>query len=428
MGLVDWLHQLQPSWISSIMPSPRAYNTGLIAAMLTMLAIALVTGAVLMPEYKASATAAYTTISSINSSGVLGLMRSAHHWSSALLILLGEIYVIVGLFRGAYQKPGQWLWIGSIAMLLIGLAMQITGHLLPFDQQAVRTAVVETGIAANAPVVGAMQGNLMRGGSQVGPATLHLWYLAHVSVFLIVAFALLFAVPRFARRLNTTVVRRNWIIGSFVVLLVVAAALKPPLGHAALSSDFTDQGARPEWYILPLHSLLVIAQTMNANMAFIGTMVIPGLALLLLIALPWIHQRESTTVARTLGVIGALGLAGLFAYSFRDVAPPVGDQVAQNSDGGTQATPIKLDAKLVAQGRDLFDSKGCGDCHAVSGKGGKIGPDLTNEGSKNHSLDWQIKHMMDPKSISPGSTMPSFKSASNDQLQALAEYVSSLKT
>lgn len=409
------------------MQNPRAYNTGLIAAMLTMLAVAVVTGVVLVPAYAATSTTAYTTVLSITRSPVLGLARSMHHWSSALLIVFGGLYVIVGLFRGAYQKPGQWLWISSIFVMLVGLAMQLTGHLLPFDQQAVRTAVVETGIAANAPVIGTMQGNLMRGGTEVGEPTLHLWYLAHVTIFMIVAVALSIAVPRLAKNLGTSVWRRGWVIGAFVLLLIVCVAFRPPLGAEAGATDMSDQGARPEWYILPLHSLLVLAQSVKPEMAFIGTMVIPGLALLLLIALPWIHRRESIPIARTLGALAALALGGLFFYSFRDVAPPVGEQIAAIPvDQGYPGIPKKLDPKLIAQGRDLFDAKGCRDCHRINGKGNKIGPDLSNEGAKQRSLGWQVKHLMDPKSMSPGSTMPPYKALSKEQLDALAQYLNSL--
>ena len=395
--------------------------------MLTMLAAALITGLALMPSYRATGTQAYTSVTAITHSGFLGLLRSMHHWASALLIVFGEVYVISGLFRGAYRKPGQWLWIGSIVLLLIGLAMQITGHLLPFDQQAVRTAVVETGIAANAPVVGTMQGNLMRGGADVGPNTLHLWYLAHITAFTILGFALIFGLPAIARKLGTSIDRKAWIVGSFLLLLIFCVK-QPPLGSPASSSDFTDSSALPEWYILPLHSLLVIAQALNPNAAYVGTMLVPGIALLLLLALPWIHQKESIAVARTLGVVGGAVLIGLFGYSFASVAPPVGNQVVQQAPS-TNAKPIKLDATLVARGKKLFDNEGCSDCHMVNGSGGKIGPDLSNEAAKNRGLDWQEQHILSPGAVMKGSTMTPFKGKVSDaELKALAEYVSSLGT
>src|SRR5437868_4734600 len=114
----------------------RAYNTGVIAGMLVSAAVALITGVILLPAYKAETATAYASASQIAASGFLGFVRNVHHWSSAVLIVLGEIHLITGLFRGAYKKPGQWLWVGSIALFLLGLLMQITGHLLPLDVQA----------------------------------------------------------------------------------------------------------------------------------------------------------------------------------------------------------------------------------------------------------------------------------------------------
>lgn len=409
------------------MESKRAYNTGLIAAMMTALIAALVTGIALLPVYKSDPAAAHSSVASIASAGFLGFLRSIHHWSSAVIIVLGAVYIVTGIFRGAYHKPGQGLWIGSIVMFLIGVAMQITGHLLPYDVQAVRTAVVETGIAENAPVIGTVQGNLMRGGETVGPATLHLWHLAHVAVFAVICLALVFLLPSMARKLGTTLGRRAWIIGSFVVILILSIALKPPLGAMASASDFTDSGARPEWYIIPLHSLLVIAQNINPRLAFIGTMVIPGLALLLLVALPWLQKNENSAAPKVLGVLAALGLGGMFFYSIADVAPIVGDQIAAPVDSGYPGTPEKLDPKIVAQGRELFTRQGCNDCHMIHGVGGKIGPDLSDEGSKGRSIDWEARHIADPKSMTPGSTMPKFSQLPKDQLTALAQYVLSLK-
>jgi quinol-cytochrome oxidoreductase complex cytochrome b subunit/cytochrome c551/c552 len=407
--------------------SPRSYNTGIIAAMLTALAIGVITGIALMPVYKPDAHSAYSSVLALTQTGFLGFVRGMHHWSSAVLIILGGAYIIAGLFTGAYQKPGQGLWIGTIVMFLIGVAMQITGHLLPFDVQAVRTAVVETGIASNAPVVGEAQGNLMRGGASVGENTLHLWYVAHVGLFMALSLVLLFVIPMLAKKVGETVKNFTWIFGAFIAVLVMAIILRAPLGHPAGLADYTDSGARPEWYILPLHSLLVLAQNLNPKMAFVGTMLIPGLAVLLLFALPWIHRRESEGISRTLGVVSILALGGLCFYSYKDVAPPIGDQMAGAVASNGSAKPIKLDPKLVTKGRDLFEPQGCADCHAIKGKGGKIGPDLSNEASKARSLDWQVKHLQDPKSTTPGSTMPAFNKLPKDQLDALAQYVSALK-
>lgn len=403
----------------------RAWNTGLITSMLWTAGLALLTGFALYFPYKADARTAYSSVSMISHGGALSFVRNLHHWLSALLVVLGEITIIVGIFRGAYRKPGHWLWLSVIALFLVGLASQITGHLLPFDVQAVRTAVVETGIAGSAPVVGPAQANLIRGGPSVGPQTLHLWFVLHVAAFTVALIALLVLIPLLAKKLGLTLNKVAWIVCPLAIAIVASAIFKAPLGNPASSGDYGSFAARPEWYILPLHSLLTISQSVSTNYAFVGTMVIPGLALLLLIALPWLDRSGHAAWSKGLGTFGALCLIVLLGIGGKDLAPPVGNQVLASTDSGSGGGQ-KIDPKLVAQGRDLFSTQGCDDCHTIAGKGGKIGPDLTAEATRHSAVDWQIKHLQNPAAVTPGSTMPKFGNLKPADLSALAQYLVSL--
>lgn len=82
---------------------------------------------------------------------------------------------------------------------------------------------------------------------------------------------------------------------------------------------------------------------------------------------------------------------------------------------------------LVAYGKTIFRQEGCFSCHRLNGKGGKVGPDLTKEGARGHSDAWLIGHFKNPPAYSPGSTMPSFKNLTNQQLQALTAFLESKK-
>ncbi len=75
----------------------------------------------------------------------------------------------------------------------------------------------------------------------------------------------------------------------------------------------------------------------------------------------------------------------------------------------------------LLRGKLVFRREGCLGCHRVRGKGGSVGPDLTNEGSRNcvrltspaspvrrRSRNWMRRHFMDPGGVSPGSSMPAF--------------------
>src|SRR5262249_45344735 len=146
------------------------------------------------------------------------------------------------------------------------------------------------------PLVGSMQAKLLRGGAEVRPQTFPIWFWAHVALLTLALLGLGVMVwrrltPRFEGR---QVVRP---LLAVVPLLLISASVSPPLTAAATSADYGLQGARPEWYILPLHSLLDIAQGFNPKLAFVGTMVIPGLILVAVLALPWLHKRPRTLTA-----------------------------------------------------------------------------------------------------------------------------------
>ena len=87
------------------------------------------------------------------------------------------------------------------------------------------------------------------------------------------------------------------------------------------------------------------------------------------------------------------------------------------------------DKTLIAAGRAVFDANGCIRCHAVGGEGGAGGPDLTRVGADaEHTPQWIVAHIKDPKAHNPRSTMPAFAGKINDKdLLALGAYLSSLK-
>lgn len=57
------------------------------------------------------------------------------------------------------------------------------------------------------------------------------------------------------------------------------------------------------------------------------------------------------------------------------------------------------------------------------------GPDLSHAASRPYGAvkEWQIAHLKDPRSVSPGSLMPSFAYLPEDELEALAAYLLTLK-
>lgn len=79
----------------------------------------------------------------------------------------------------------------------------------------------------------------------------------------------------------------------------------------------------------------------------------------------------------------------------------------------------------IEKGKKVFDEKKCSLCHAIGGKGGKKGPDLSDVGNKRDG-EWLMKFLQDPKGTKPGAKMMPVK-ATKEELSALVDYLLSLK-
>lgn len=87
----------------------------------------------------------------------------------------------------------------------------------------------------------------------------------------------------------------------------------------------------------------------------------------------------------------------------------------------------KSGADLIAYGKTLYRQEGCFMCHQLEGEGGKVGPDLTTEGTRGRTDEWLIGHFKDPSAYTPGTVMPPFKNLTDEQLRALTAFLQSQK-
>jgi mono/diheme cytochrome c family protein len=82
---------------------------------------------------------------------------------------------------------------------------------------------------------------------------------------------------------------------------------------------------------------------------------------------------------------------------------------------------------LIKYGKTLYRQEGCFMCHRLNGEGGKVGPDLTTEGTRGRAQEWLIGHFKDPPAYVPGSIMPPFKNLTDEQLKALTAFLQNQK-
>lgn len=87
----------------------------------------------------------------------------------------------------------------------------------------------------------------------------------------------------------------------------------------------------------------------------------------------------------------------------------------------------KVDA--VALGKKVYEKFGCANCHAIGGKGGNSGPDLTKVGAEaKHDLKFLMEKVKNPKATNPDSSMPGYEDTiKGKDLENIAAYLKSLK-
>jgi nitric oxide reductase subunit C len=80
----------------------------------------------------------------------------------------------------------------------------------------------------------------------------------------------------------------------------------------------------------------------------------------------------------------------------------------------------------MSRGAALFKTKGCIGCHSIKGVGGDVGPELDGIGSE-HDAAFFRKYIPNPQSVDPSSDMPPQSQLTQEEIDALADFLSNLK-
>ncbi len=369
----------------------------------------VITGTVLATKYIPSPAHAYESLVHITSESWSGwLLRSMHYvGASAMVVLLGAHMVRVFL-TGSYKFPREMNWILGVLLLVLTMAMALTGQLLRWDQDGLWTVAVAAQFFGRVPLIGEQLAQFVLAGERVGGATLSRFFILHVLILpalLIVVITLhvylvlhhgISEAPRPGRPVDRATYRqwysrytdesgyRYWpdaawrevLAGLAVVLtvLVIALIVGPkgpgdPPDPTVLAAD-----PRPDWYLRWYYALLWVKPRGYELLVMVYMPLLLGLALILL---PFIRPGGERSprrrpwailtvlvVATALGVLTELGLRAPWVMAF-DTEP------LTMEEAGLEPGP-------AYQGAVLFHARGCQYCHAVSGRGGQYGPDLTD--------------------------------------------------
>jgi quinol-cytochrome oxidoreductase complex cytochrome b subunit len=296
---------------------------------LGLLNIALVlmlglTGAVLMLYYVPTPALAYASVTDIDQIVPYGrLLRSIHWWSAHALVAstllhLARVWLSAG-YRGRARN-----WVYGVALGCAVLALSLTGYLLVWDQRGYWAVRIVTEILALFPLLGSALSHAIAGGPEVGPVTLARFYAWHV-FWLPALGTVLVALHLFRVRVDSAkrhtghpeevVPSRPHLTYRFgvVVLVTIAALVMVSLrwpGGLGPPADIArpDNPSKAPWFFLALQEAV-------AYSALWGACIGPALALVAVVAIPWLdpplshHRRRLLSVG--LGVMLAVLWLGL---------------------------------------------------------------------------------------------------------------------
>jgi ubiquinol-cytochrome c reductase cytochrome b subunit len=449
--LLGWLDERWPfrevwqTLVREDIPGGASYFYSLGSATLLVFVIQAVTGILQLLYYVPTADHAYDSINYLRLEVPFGwLIHGLHYWGAQAMVVLVVLHLSRVFTWGAHRKPRELTWLAGVFLLLSVLAMVFTGAGLPWDVKGYWASEVGTSMVGTVPLVGGFLKEVIRGAESMGQLTIDRFFVAHVAIIPGVLTALLlFHLVAFRRggpagSWNPEARKR---VGPFwpdqvfkdvvfflvilIVLIGLSAWFRAPITGPADPTDLSVR-PKPEWNFLFLYQALKI---FRGPLEPIGTVLLPLLAVLFLLSVPFIGRGEELSPARRpwgMAVFGAI-LAGVITLTITGALSRPGQTSSSGAAGQAGGAVPRGQETGPPAGAALFLSAGCSGCHTINGQGGQVGPDLSDEGAK-RSPSWIAAQITNPKSHSPDTIMPSFASRlSPSQVKILAGYISSLK-
>ena len=187
---------------------------------------------------------------------------------------------------------------------------------------------------------------------------------------------------------------------------------------------------RPDWYFYFLFYLLRIFKWPST--VILGTIGIPTICLLLLLAVPFLDVRsERRLLHRPVAIVASVLVIismGVLTYKGATAKEALGTELLADVPHWAEKQGFSNNPEAVA-GAKLFAVAGCLNCHTYLGTGShNLGaPDLSAEGAKNKGIEFQISHLKCPACVNPGSPMPSFAGLGDANLHKLATFLEASK-
>lgn len=432
---------------------PTGWDYTIGSAALIAFTLQVITGVALAFTYVPTPDHAYESLDFITRQAVLGsVVRGIHYWGASAMVLLvcahaAQVYLI-----GAFKFPREVNWLSGTLLLVFTFGMAFTGQLLRWNQDAYWAVVVGASQAARAPLIGDWLTGLLFAGRAIGGATLTRFYATHVFMIPAIVFALLglhlylvirhgvsepprpgqVVDPRTYRQRYEELIHKigvpfwpdaGWkdvvfalAVGSIVLVLSIWPG--PPGLGAKADPTVVQADPRPDWYFLWYFALLALVPKAAEDVFIIGFPLVLGL---LFVLLPFVAPFGERSPRRRPWAVGIVAVFGVSVVALVNV----GSNAPWSPDLGDPTLPPAVTQGLsppAAQGAQVFQQRGCANCHRIAGVGGQRGPDLTLVSSRlsGDELTWRI--------LNGGRNMPAYGTTLSPQETAdLIEFLSTRK-
>jgi menaquinol-cytochrome c reductase cytochrome b/c subunit len=212
---------------------------------------------------------------------------------------------------------------------------------------------------------------------------------------------------------------------SLVVVIVIVGlaviwkytSLIGPLYAAKADPGTTNFVPRPDWYFYFLFYLLRIFKWPDS--VILGTVGIPTILLVILIALPFLDlRRERRLLRRPVVVVAAILTVlsmGVLTYKGATAKESLASEVVQAVPTWAKRQGFANNANAVA-GAKLFAQSGCTNCHTYLGTGtsNQGAPDLSAIGKTNPNAKFFSDYVFDPSKFG-NKVMPKFGNLGSPQ-------------
>jgi len=408
--MLNWLESrtgfvsLTKQFLTEDVPGGASYWYVFGSATLFAMIVQITTGIFLTFFYAPSANTAWESTRAIYLNPWTHALLSIHYWGASAMIALVFLHLLQVLIFGAYKSPRELQWVVGVLLLLVTLALGLTGYLLPWDMDAYFASQVSLNIAG-LPPGGAILQSIAQGGPVMGTNTinrffgLHVWLMPAALVLLVTAHLLIFRhngsagpVVDDPRKLKPGRFWPNQMFMDaaasffvFVIILALAAFAPPFLDQKAdpTNAAFTPY---PAWYFLFLFGLLNLVPKLLGNGPFpelLAAIIVPTIGLIIVLLLPWLDRSTTRSFASrgailwptfiiVVAIIGLSFYAQIGIQQKEAAGPPSLSEtqiLAEPAEAATTTGAAGTAASgTSAAGAQVF-SQNCTSCHGSNGLG-----------------------------------------------------------